>query len=88
MVIELQFNSVSIQPAEMQEDYSHIFSNLQSYIPIQKSPKRRRVRKKRETVAHLIDSLIEDIERGHPRTLITTRLLKERDSSLVQTWEV
>ncbi len=64
MKIELRFNSVTIQPADIQENYPHIFSALQPYLPIQKPPKRRRVRKKRETVADLIDALIEDIDRG------------------------
>ncbi len=64
MVIELQFNSVTIQAGEMQENYPLIFSALQPYLPVQKPPKRRRVRKKRETVADLIDALIEDIDRG------------------------
>ncbi len=64
MVIEFQFNSVTIQPADMQENYPLIFSALQPYLPVQKSPKRRRTRRKRETVADLIDSLIEDIEMG------------------------
>ncbi len=62
MTIELQFNSVTIQPAEMQENYPLIFSALQPYLPIQKPPKRRRPRRKRETVADLIDALMEEID--------------------------
>ncbi len=62
MVIELQFNSVIIQPADMQENYPFIWSALQPYLPAQKSPKRRRPKRKRETVANLIDALIEDID--------------------------
>ncbi len=64
MVIELQFNSVTIQAADMQENYPLMFSALQPYLPVQKPPKRRRPRKKRETVANLIDSLIDSIDRG------------------------
>ncbi len=63
MVIEFQFNSIIVQPADMQENYPLMFSALQPYLPVQKSPKRRRARKKRETVAHLIDALIENIDR-------------------------
>ena len=63
MVIELQFRSVTIQAGEIEENYPFIFSAFQPYLPVQKSPKRRRPRKKRETVAHLIDALIENIER-------------------------
>ena len=64
MTIEFQFNSVTIQPAEMQENYPLMFSALQTYLPVQKSPKRRRPRRKRQTVADLIDALMEEIERG------------------------
>ncbi len=63
MVIELQFNSVVVQAADMQENYPLMFSALQPYLPVQKPPKRRRPRRKRETVADLIDALIEDIDR-------------------------
>ena len=64
MAIELEFNSVSIQPAEMQENYPLIFSALQQYLPIHNAPQRRRPRRKRETVASLIDPIIENIEMG------------------------
>ncbi len=64
MEIELRFNSVTIQPADMQENYPLIFSALQPYLLVQNSPKRRRPKRKRETVADLIDALIEDIDRG------------------------
>ena len=64
MTIELRFNSITIPLAEIQENYPQMFSALQPYLPVQKPPRRRRVRKKRETVADLIDALIEDIDRG------------------------
>ncbi len=64
MTIELRFNSVTVPLAEMQENYPQIFSALQPYLRVQKPPTRRRVKKKRETVADLIDALIEDIDRG------------------------
>ena len=64
MTIEIQFRSVTIQPAEMQENHPEIFSVLQPYLPVRKSSKRRKPRKKRQTVASLIDTLIEDIDRG------------------------
>ena len=63
MTIELQFNSVTVPLAEMQENYPLIFSALQQYLPVQKPPKKRRARKKRETVASLLDALIEDIDK-------------------------
>ena len=63
MTIELQFRSITVPLADMQENYPLVFSALQPYLPVQKPIKRRRPRRKRETVAHLIDALIEDIER-------------------------
>ena len=65
MTIELKFRSVTIQAADMQENYPLIFSALQPYLPVQKPPKRRRPRRprrKRETVANLIDPIIDSIE--------------------------
>ena len=63
MTIEIQFRSVLIQPAEMQ-NYPGMFSAFQQYLPAKKSHRRRRPRKKRETVGHLIDALKDSIEGG------------------------
>ena len=63
MVIELQFRSITIQDADMQ-NYPGMFSALQQYLPAQKTPKRRKPRKRRETVAHLIDALKDSIDSG------------------------
>ena len=63
MVIELQFRSITIQPADMQ-NYPGMFSGIKQYLPTQKTPKKRRPRRKRETVAHLIDALIDTIDSG------------------------
>jgi hypothetical protein len=62
MTIEFHFRSIMIEPADLQEMHPHITSALQPYLPTQKTPKRRRPRKKRETVAHLIDALIDSID--------------------------
>lgn len=62
MTIELQFNSVTIQHADMQENYPLMFSAIQPYLPVHNSPKRRRPRKKKERVADLIDTLIDSID--------------------------
>ena len=64
MTIEFQFNSVTIPLADMQENHPLMFSALQQYLPAPKPPRRRRVRKKRETVADLIDALMENIDSG------------------------
>jgi hypothetical protein len=42
-----------------------MYSALQSYLPVQKPVRGRKARRKRETVANLINSLIENIERGN-----------------------
>ena len=63
MEIELQFISVIVRAGEIEETYPLMFSALQPYFPVRKSPKRKRARKKRVTVASLIDPIIENIER-------------------------
>ena len=64
-MIELHFNSVTVQPAEMQDNYTYIMSALQQYLPVENNPQRRQARKKRETVASLIDPIIDDIDSGN-----------------------
>ena len=61
MKIELQFNSVTIQPQEIQEYFPNIISSISSYPVIQKTPKRRKPRKKK-TVGVLIDEIIDSLE--------------------------
>ena len=61
MVIELQFRSITIQAGEIEETYPLMFSDIKQYLPDKKTPKRR-PRKKKETVAHLIDALIDSID--------------------------
>ena len=61
MVIELQFKSIIVPLADMQ-NYPGMFSAIQQYLPVQKTPKRRKPRKKRETVGHLIDALKDSID--------------------------
>ena len=63
MVIQLQFNTIIVPLAEMQENYPLMFSAIQPYLPDQKNPKRRRPRK-RQNVGDLIDALIENIGSG------------------------
>ena len=62
MTIEFQFNSVTIQSADMQENCPYMFSVCQPYLPAPKPVRRRRPKKKKETVAHLIDAVIENID--------------------------
>ena len=60
MTIELRFQSVSIQPADLQESHPHAIPALQQYLPANNAPKRRGAKKKRK-IADLIDTLIENI---------------------------
>ena len=62
MTIEFQFKSVSVPLADLQEHYPLIYSALQPYLSVQKPIRRRKPRNKRQTVASLIDALIENIE--------------------------
>ena len=64
MTVEIQFNSVTIQPADMQDNYPLMFSALQPYLLAQKPIKRRKPRQDRQSVASLIDAVIENINRG------------------------
>ncbi len=64
MTIEIQFNSVTILSADMQEDHPLMFSDIQQYLPAQRTYRRRKARKKRETVGELIDVLLDRIDRG------------------------
>ena len=61
MKIEFQFNSVSVNPQDIGENYPNIISAMDFYPVIQKTPKRRKPRKKK-TVGVLIDEIIDSLE--------------------------
>jgi len=61
MTIELKLISIIIQD-DMQENYTGMFPISQSYLPVQKQIKIRRPRKKKETVANVIDNLLHNID--------------------------
>ena len=62
MTMEIQLISIIVEDGDIQENYIGMFPVSQPYLPVQKSPKRRGSRKKKQTVAHLIDALIENID--------------------------
>ena len=62
MSIEIQFNSVVIEPQDIQENLPNLFSAISSYLPVQKLPKRRTIKRKKKTVSFLIDEIIDSIE--------------------------
>ena len=61
MSIELEFNSVVIQEKDLQEIYPNLISQIQSFLPLQQTPKRRKRRRKKIKVSSLIDEIIADI---------------------------
>ena len=58
MRIEFEFNSVSIQPQDIQGNFPNLISTINSY-----QSKRRRPRKNRKLVSCLIDDIIQDVEK-------------------------
>ncbi|MHA1973165.1 MAG: hypothetical protein ACTSW1_09240 [Candidatus Hodarchaeales archaeon] len=61
MSVEFIFNTVIIQPGQLQEQYSFLVSELGKYLPVQKTHRRRKPRKKR-TVGSLINEIIDSIQ--------------------------
>ena len=61
MKIEFQFNSVQIDPQDLQGYFPNIISAISSYPVIQKTPKRRK-RKTGKTAGNMINEIIDDIE--------------------------
>lgn len=62
MSIEYIFNTVTIQPDQIQEQYPTFMSELGKYLPVQKPLKTRKQRKKKRTVGSLIDEIKDSIE--------------------------
>lgn len=62
MKIEFQFNTVAVQPQEMQEQFPGLISTVNSYLPKRKTYKRRKYKKKK-TVGSLINEIIDSIEK-------------------------
>ena len=61
MSIEIQFNSMTIQPQDIQEQFPNLIAIVDSYLP-QKKKRKRRKRKSKETVGSLIQEIIDSIE--------------------------
>ena len=59
MTIELQINSIIVDPQKLQEYYPELFQMINSYLP-KKKYKRRKPRKQIKTVGMLIDEIQED----------------------------
>lgn len=62
MSIEFTFNSVQIDQQDIQEYFLGLIAMVDSYLPKIKTPKRRKPRKKKETVGSLINEIIDSIE--------------------------
>ena len=61
MSIEFRIQSITIQPEDLQEYFPALAMMINSSLPKQKTPKRRK-RKPRETVGPLIQEIIDSIE--------------------------
>ena len=61
MRIELQFNSVRLEPQDLQEYCPNLISSISSYPVARQTPKRRK-RKKGKTVGALIEEIIDSID--------------------------
>jgi hypothetical protein len=61
MEIEFQFNSVVVSQQEIQEKFPGLISMMNSYLPAQKTVKRR-ARRRKKTVSSLIDDIIDSLD--------------------------
>ena len=61
MSIEFTLNSVTIQSDQIQEQFPHLVSMVNSYLPAKETPKRRKG-KERKTVGALIEEIIDGID--------------------------
>ena len=61
MTIEIQFNSVVLQYEDIKKYYPELIPVINSYLPKRKY-KRRKPRKKKKTVAMLIDEIQENLK--------------------------
>ena len=62
MTIKYIFNSVTLQNEDIQEQFPGLISAIQSYLPAQKTPKKRKPRKKKVYMSDLIKPIIDSIE--------------------------
>ena len=61
MSIEFIFNTVTVQHDQIQEQFPHLVSMVNSYLPAKETHKRRR-RKKKLTAGPLIQEIIDSID--------------------------
>ena len=59
MSIEIEFNSVQIDPQKLQEKFPDLISMVNSHLPKKRKPKRRKLKK---TMSSMIDEILEDIQ--------------------------
>ncbi len=62
MSIEFKIQSVVLRTEDIQEKYPDLIPSLNYFLQSQSTPKKRRPRKKKITVAYLIDEIIDDIQ--------------------------
>ena len=62
MSIEFTYNSIQIDPKDLQELFPALAMMINSSLQQRKTPKRRKPRKKKITVGSLIQDILADIE--------------------------
>ena len=62
MSIEFIFNSVTIQSDQIQEEFPFLVDGISEYLPVHKTPKKRK-RRKKKTAGSLIEEIIADVEK-------------------------
>ena len=62
MSIEYRFNSIVLQYDEIQDRFPELIPMINSYLTVQKLPKKRKPRKKKKTVGVLIDKILDSLE--------------------------
>ena len=62
MTIEFKIRSVVLRNEDIKEKYPNLIPMINSYLHSQKLPKKRKPRKKKKTVAVLIDKILADIQ--------------------------
>jgi len=63
MSIEFKIQSITLQSEDIQEQFPNLISMVESYLPTQKTSKKRRPRKKRITAGVMIQEIIDSIEK-------------------------
>ena len=62
MSVEYRFNSIVLRNEDIQEHFPELMPMINSYLQNKNTPKKRKPRKIRKTVAVLIDEIIDSLK--------------------------